>query len=60
MSIFCTRNVNFMFGCACKWPAAGKWGGGGWGELAALAFLCDTSWENSIIRFGNILERDIK
>ena len=30
MSIFCTSNVNFMFGCACKWPAAGKWGGG-WG-----------------------------
>ena len=52
ISIFPTKNVNFT--------------SGGGGILAAVTFLCDTSWENSIFLlksfelFGNILGRDIK
>ena len=37
-----TRNVKCSFG-------AGDGGGGGGGGVAAVTFLCKTSWKNSIV-----------
>ena len=43
-----TKRQFYIRGEVCVW---GGGGGGGWRHFAAVTFLCDTSWENSIFKY---------